>query len=223
MNKTLQLSLATACCVLAGAAHAQAAGDWLVRVGTLKVTPMVTSGDLSAPSFAGSQVGVGPSTVLAGGVTYMLDNHISFDLPLSTPLKHDITGAGSVAGVGKLGDTQALPMTVLAQYRFDEPTSQLRPYVGLGPTYAVFYKEHGTNTLTALSGGTPGAPTGLSIKNQFGFTAQVGASLALNNRWSLDAALTKTWLKTRATLSSGQGLDLRLDPRGVTVNVGYRF
>ena len=61
-----------------------------------------------------------------------------------------ITGAGAIAGVGELGHTKALPFTVLAQYRFMEPTAKFRPYVGAGITYAYNFSERTTNTLSAL-------------------------------------------------------------------------
>lgn len=223
MNKTLQLTLAAVGVLACAAAQAQAAGDILVRAGALRITPVVTSGNLTAPSFANSQVDVLADSTVAGGVSYMVTDQFSLDLPLALPLKHDIVGAGSVAGVGKLGETKALPITLLAQYRWGESKSQFRPYAGIGPTYAVFYKERGTNRLTALSGGTPGQPTGLSIENRWGVTVQLGASWALDERWFVDAALTKTWLNTRSHLSTGQTIDLRLNPRAVAVAVGYRF
>jgi len=223
MKHTYKLSLAMLALIGSCAAQAQVAGSLMARVGITQVSPSVSSGDLSAPSFIGSKVDVQSSTVLGGGVTYMVNDHLALDLPLATPLRHNIVGAGSVAGVGKLGDTKALPITLLAQYRFGEALSQFRPYVGAGVTYAKFYGERGTNTLTALSGGTPTSQTGLGIASKFAPTLQIGASMALNAHWFVDASVTKTWLKTQATLTSGQTLDLRLDPMGLAVAVGYRY
>lgn len=225
MNKSLQLTLAALGVLACAAVQAQSAGDILVRAGALKITPVVTSSNLSPPAFANSQVDVLSDATLSGGISYMVTDQIALDLPLALPLKHNIVGAGSVAGTGKLGETQALPITLLAQYRWGEAKSQFRPYVGIGPTYAVFYKERGTNRLTGLSGGTPGQPTGLSIENRWGMTVQLGLSVALDERWFVDAALTKTWLNTRSHLLSTdrQTIDLRLNPRAVAVAVGYRF
>ena len=69
-------------------------------------------------------------------------------------------GAGAIAGAGKLGEVKALPVTLLAQYRFGAPTAKFRPYLGAGPTYAKFYRERSTGTLSAL---TAGSPTTLSV------------------------------------------------------------
>ena len=42
-------------------------------------------------------------TQLAGGITYMLTDHWAVDVPLALPFKHDVIGAGAIAGVGKIG------------------------------------------------------------------------------------------------------------------------
>ena len=114
-------------------------------------------------------------------------------------------------------------MTVFAQYRFLEANARVRPYVGLGVTYAKFFKERGTAALTGLTGGSPSRPTTLSADSRFGLTPQVGVSIALNDQWSLDVAYYKTFVKTRNTLSTGQAIDVKLNPNVVTLGVVYRF
>lgn len=206
-----------------GAAHAQSAGSWLVRAGATKITPKVDSGDLSPPGLAGSKADVESDTELSGGLTYMLNDNVSIDVPLAMPFKHDLVGAGAISGVGKLGEVRALPFTVLGQFRFLEASSQFRPYVGAGLTYAKFYKEKGTAALTALTGGTPSNPTTLSVKSKLGATIGVGATFTFNERWFVDAQLLKTYLKTTTTLSTGQTLDIKLDPVTTSLAIGYRF
>lgn len=205
------------------ALHAQTAGSWLLRAGVTNITPDVTSGDLSAPSLPGTKSDVGDSTRLGGGVTYMYTDHFAVDLPLALPFKHELTGDGAIAGVGKIGEVKVLPMTLFAQYRFGEPTASFRPYVGAGPTYAKFFKERSTATLSALTGGTPTNPTTLSVESKLVPSIQVGATWAIDNRWFVDAMVAKTFLKTRTTLSTGQTLDIKLDPVTVSVAVGMRF
>lgn len=209
--------------VAAGGAQAQTAGSWLVRAGATQISPQVSSGNLSAPSFTGTQVDVRSDTQLSGGITYMLTDHWAVDVPLALPFKHDIVGAGAIAGVGKIGEVKALPMTVFAQYRFLEPTARVRPYVGLGVTYAKFFKERGTAALTGLTGGNPALPTTLEAESRFGLTPQVGVSVALSDRWSLDVAYYKTFVKTRNTLSTGQTIDVKLNPNVFTLGLAYRF
>jgi outer membrane protein len=208
---------------LAGSAQAQSAGALLVRAGATQIKPDVKSGDLTAPSFAGTQADIKSNTQPTGGVTYMLTDAVSLDLPLALGFKHKIVGDGAIDGVGKIGEVKALPVTLLAQYRFFDAGATVRPYVGAGPTYAKFYKARSTAALTALTGGTPDNPTTLEVKSKWAATVQLGVSVALAPRWALDVAVLKTFLKTRTTLSTGQTLDATLDPMSLSVGVGYRF
>lgn len=224
MAKLIQTALVVAATLAtAGVAQAQTAGAIIVRGGLTQIKPDVKSGNLTAPSFTGTQADIESATALTGGITYMVTDQISLDLPLAAGFKHEIVGAGAIEGVGKIGEVKALPATLLAQYRFGTAKSGVRPYVGLGATYAKFYKAKGTAALTALTGGSPSNPTTLEVESKFALTAQVGVSHQLAARWSLDAAVLKTALKTRTTLSTGQTLDATLNPWSFTVGVGYQF
>lgn len=223
MQQSLKLSLLAAALVAGAAAQAQSTGSITARVGAARVAPSVDSGDISTPFFPGARADVGDDTQLSGGVTYMVTPNWAVDVSLSTPFKHDLTGDGALAGVGKIGEAKLMPLSVLVQYRFGEANAKFRPYVGAGPTYAKFFKERSTNTLTALTGGTPANPTTLSMESRLAPTLQIGATVALNDRWFVDAMVAKTWLKTRTTLSTGQKMDLTLNPTTVAIAVGYRY
>jgi len=207
----------------AGAAHAQSAGSWAARVGATQIDPQVDSGDLSAPSLSGTKADVKSATQLSGGVTYMVTDHVAIDVPLALPFKHDLEGAGAIAGVGKIGEVKALPITVMAQYRFLDPAAALRPYLAAGPTYAKFFKARSTATLSGITGGTPANPTTLTVDSKLAATFGAGASYRLNPHCFVDASVSKTFLKTRTTLSTGQTLDIKLDPIAISLAVGYRF
>jgi outer membrane protein len=204
-------------------AAAQTSGSVMIRAGATRIKPNVTSGDLTPPSLAGTTASIRSDTQFAGGITYMVTNNVSIDLPLSLPFTHEIDGDGAIAGVGKIGEVKALPITLLGQYRFLEADSMLRPYVGAGVTYAKFYKAQSTAALSVLTGGTPSNPTTIDIKSKFAATVQVGASFQIDKRWFVDANVTRTFLKTRATLSTGQTLDMKVDPNSYSLAVGYTF
>lgn len=223
MKHTFKVSLVAVAMAAGAAAQAQSAGNLIGRIGAARMSPSVSSGDMSAPFFPGARADVGDDTQLSGGLTYMVTNHWAVDVPLSVPFKLDLTGDGALAGVGKIGETKFMPLSVLVQYRFGEANAMFRPYVGAGPTYAKFFKARSTNTLTALNGGTPANPTTLSLESKLAPTLQIGATVALNDRWFVDAMVAKTWLKTRTTLSTGQTMDLRLNPTTVALAVGYRY
>jgi len=217
-------AVALAAGLLASAgAQAQSAGTAMLRAGATEIKPHVSSGDLSTPSFAGTQIDIRSNTQFAGGVSYMLTDNVSIDVPLSLPFKHDIVGAGAIAGVGKIGEVRALPITLLGQYRFMEAKSAFRPYLGAGITYAKFYKAKSTAALSGLTGGTPSNPTTISVDSKFGATAQLGATYAFAEGWFVEADLTHTFLKTRATLSTGQTIDAKLNPDSYSIAIGHSF
>jgi outer membrane protein len=222
MKHSKQWAVITVVLGLAGVANAQSAGSWMARAGVTTIAPQVTSGDLSAPSFAGTKTDVGSATQLGGGISYMLTNNVSVDVPLALPFKHKLYGAGAIAGVGQIGEVQALPITVFLQYRFMEANSKFRPYVGLGATYAKFFNEQGSGTLTALTN-PGGPPTKLKVDSKFTVTPQVGATIAFDEKWFFDIFYSKSKLTTKNTLSTGQTLDIALDPVSYGIAVGYKF
>ncbi len=216
------IAIATLTTLAASAVHAQA-GTWVARIGATRIMPNVESGSLSAPTMVNSKIDIDPATALSGGITYFIDDHFAIDVPLSLPFKHDVVGDGAVAGVGKVAEVKALPTTVLARYHFLTPREQVRPYLGAGLTYAKFFKEKTTSVLSALTGGTPSNPTTMEVDPKLGLTVQVGTTVKLTDRISFDAALLKTWLRTTVHLSTGQSIDLKINPLTVSLGVGYRF
>jgi outer membrane protein len=144
------------------------------------------------------------------------------DLPLALPFKHKLYGADALANAGQIGEVQALPITVFFQYRFSEANAAVRPYVGVGPTYAYFFNEAGSGALTAMTN-PGGTATTLKVDSQFTMSAQIGATIAVNDKWFVDVFYSKTPLKTKNTLSTGQTLDVTLDPVSYGVTVGMKF
>ncbi len=209
----------------AGSAQAQLKLDGRVsaRIGLTTIMPAVKSGDLSTPSLVGTKIDVGDATQVTGGISYALSDNIIIDLPLGLPFEHKIVGAGAIDGVGRLGTVQALPMTLLAQYRFGDSSAKLRPYVGAGATYARFFRARSTAALSGLTGGLPSKPTTLSMKSTSGPTVQLGALYKWDKRWGVDVAATYVRLKTTGTLSTGQTIETRLDPTAISVALDYSF
>ena len=90
-------------------------------------------------------------------------------------------------------------------------------------TYSKFFKNRSTAALTAVTGGTPANPTTAWIDNKWGVTPQIGFVWNFTDRWFLDAAYYKSFLKTTAHLSSGQSIAMRLNPDVIAIGIGYRF
>lgn len=205
-----------------GAAQAQSAGNLLISVGGNNIDPKVHSGDLSASSLPGTKIDVKDASAPIAIFSYMLTDAISLQTFIGLPYKHEIIGAGAIAGAGKIGSVKQLSPTLIAQYRFLAPTSAFRPYVGLGLTYTYFFKEEGSATLTGLTN-PGGRPTEMKVDNAWGTTTQIGATYAFNERWFADFSVIKTFISNTTHLSTGQSIDARLDPIILGLTVGYKF
>jgi len=222
-NKPLAATLiAGAALLAAGAAQAQAAGQWMFKAGWNKITPQVESGDLSPPSPPGTKVDVKSASSVIFTAAYMFTDNFSAEFLAGLPYKHDIVGDGTIAGVGKIGSVHQISPTLMAQWRFLEPQAMFRPYVGLGVTYAVFYDTEGSAALTALTN-PGGAPTTISGDHAFGGTGELGGTFKINDQWFVDAAVMKTYITTHTTLSTGQSIETKQNPIVFNISVGYRF
>ena len=220
-NVVKMLALAGAFCV-ASSASAQSAGQWTVAAGANKITPHVESGDITAPALPHSKGDVSADTQPVIVVAYGVTDNISLEGALGTPYKHEIYGAGAIAGTGRLGSVEALPPTLFVQYRFFKPTDMLRPFVGIGPTYVRFQNATGSGEMTALT--NPGTvPTTFKIDNKFTYSGQIGLAANFSERWFASAAYVKTKLSTDVHFSSGQQQHMKLDPSAVMLTVGYKF
>ncbi|WP_200955814.1 OmpW family protein [Massilia sp. Root418] len=222
INHAVKLLALAAAMGAASGASAQAAGEWVVKAGINKITPKVKSGVVSAPALPESKADIGADTQPIFTIGRMLTDNISVELDLGLPYKHKIYGAGSLTGTGQLASSEVLPPTVFLQYHLFEPSARIRPYAGVGPTFAYFRKETGSGQLTALL--NPGGdPSTFSMKNKWAVSAQLGATMAINAKWFADVNVVKTKLKTSARYSTGQTMDAALDPLSFAVAVGYHF
>lgn len=226
MNQRFKIAvtLLAATCAMGAAstASAQSAGQFTAKVGAGKITPKVDSGDVSAPALPGSKVAIGSDTEPVFIFAYGITDNISAELDLGLPYKHKLYGAGSLQGTGQLGSVEALPPSLFIQYRFFKPEAMVRPFVGLGLTYAYFQKEKGSGQLTALLN-TGGPASTFSIDAKAAGTLQAGVAVNINPRWFVDLTVTKTYLKIQNKYSTGQTQDVKIDPLGVIVAVGYKF
>ncbi len=222
MKKSISTLLALATLAFCGSALAQKAGSFSASIGGTHIAPSVSSGNLTAPSLPNTKVDVNSNSQITGAVNYMVTDNIAAHVPIGFGFKHEITGDGAIKGVGKLIETRALPITLIGQYRFLDANATFRPYLGAGLSYVKFYKETGTGTLTALT--NPGGPaTGAKFDSKLAPTLQIGGIYNINEKWYLEASYAKTFLKTRATLTTGQTIDVKLDPSAYCLQVGYKF
>lgn len=232
MTKTLNINttkLALSALVAAmvfgacASASAQTAGTWSASFGINDISPRGTTDPFSPPSIVNSTTKVQSDAQPVLEVSYNFTDHISAEFGIGTPYKHELDGAGSLQGAGKLGSLKQLPPTLFAQYHFLDPNAQVRPYVGVGLTYAIFRDETGNGTLTAITNPGSSTPTTFTVDNAWGWTPQVGVTFAFNSKWYADAMVGKTYISTTVHLSTGETASAPLNPLVGSFTIGYRF
>ncbi len=212
------LLLAAAAAVLTTPAYAEA-GDWLVRLRGIYVAPQDDSGPV-LPAVPTGSVTVDDAIVPELDFTYFFTNNIAAELILATS-PHDIGGAGAISGLGEIADTMALPPTLTFQYHF-APDSRVRPYVGAGVNWTIFYSEDSTSSLDTALGGA----TGVSLDDSFGWAVQAGIDFDITKRVFLNLDVKYVDIDTTATLNTGGAIntvDVEIDPIIFGVGVGMRF
>ncbi|MCH4894646.1 outer membrane beta-barrel protein [Sphingomonas sp. SFZ2018-12] len=213
------LSVAAVIATLAVTAPAQAKqGDVLVRLRGIVVAPTGTS-DGIAPSFPTGRVKVGTAVMPEVDITYMASDHIGFELIAATT-PHGIEGAGAIGSVRDLGRTWALPPTLTAQYHF-LPESKVRPYIGAGINYTIFYATKAGSDLVAAVG-----PTRIKLKDSVGYALQAGVDIDLNKRFFANVDVKYVDMDPRVRLDTGGLINttrVHIDPIVVGVGIGARF
>lgn len=222
VGRMVAIGLAVAC---ATQAHAQSTGSWVIKAGANRIAPQVDSGDLSAPSSPGSKVDIGANTQLIGSLTYYYSERCTVEGYFGLPYEHDVLGDGAMADVGRIGTVKQVSPTVFGQYRFLDSSRMVRPYVGIGLTIAHFYDIEGSGRLTAVTNPGGGVPTKLSLasRTKVALSPQLGIQLKLGDRWFADASVIKSFIRNRASLSTGQSVDVKLNPLSTNISIGYQF
>lgn len=126
-----------------------------------------------------------------------------------------------------LATTKLLPPLVIGSYHFRSREAAIRPYVGVGAMYAVFFGAKTTPFFDAYQGGK----TTISTKNTFGAGPFVGLQSSINDDWHVNVSIGQIGLKatsrlvtTNTFIGSGAGVLNDLHPEIVeAVLVGDDF
>ena len=212
------LAAATLAAVAFASPAAAKQGDVLVRLRAIMVAPNESSGPV-LPTFPGATVGVSNSVMPEIDFTYMVTDHFGAELIVATT-KHSITGRGTLSGVGKLASTWVLPPTLTLQYHF-VPEGKVRPYVGAGVNWSIFYSDNASDELVNAVG-----PTEVQLSNSFGYALQAGVDFDLSEKVFLNLDVKYIDMSTKATLTTGalvNTVDVKINPLVFGIGLGMRF
>jgi len=244
-NRIQQLITAVALSsALVAPALAQDAGDWEFGFGVGVVAPNTSSDDLvfEGTSLDDFRVDVDDKFGIVVNATYFMSSNWGLELLASTPWKHDVNGAGALEPLGELGSVKQLPPTLSLQYHF-RPNQTIRPYVGAGLNYTLFFDESTTTSLHegivatangALGTNYSGGSTDLSVDDSFGLALQAGFDIELTEAWFLnfdlrwidigvDAELQTNTFDGDDPITLNSALDIDIDPWVFSTTVGFRF
>lgn len=195
-------------------------GDTFIRLRGIMVAPTESSSGIT-PAFPAEGVKVNNSAMPEVDITHMVSKNVGLELIAATTKHHASGKTGTTGGIGRLASTWVLPPTLTAQYHF-APEAKVRPYVGAGVNYTIFYNEKASGALQAAVG-----PTSVRMKSSFGWAAQAGVDIALSDRTFLNFDIKYIDIDTTARLSTTaagvQRVRIKLNPIVVGVGIGFKL
>lgn len=113
-----------------------------------------------------------------------------------------------------------LPPTLTVQYHF-APDAHIRPYIGAGVNYTIFYSSKASSALESAIGDTK-----LKLKDSFGYALQAGVDIDITPRVFLNFDIKYIDIDTTARLTTGSLVNrerVHLDPLVPGIGIGMRF
>jgi outer membrane protein len=217
MKTHISIALLTSLLAITPAAHANLS----VNVGAINVNPDNSSSAINeAPSLG---LKGGSDTQLGVTIDYAFNEKWVVELIAATPFSHDVNGAGGLAG-NKIANIKQLPPSLVAQYHFLDSHYALRPFIGVGINYTLFFDEQPTQALKATLGTDD---VEVKLDDSFGFVAQLGANYKIDEKWGLHAMVSFIDIDTDATVYANGTKALtsavELDPIVAMLGIKYHF
>ena len=206
-------------------AMAHQSGDFIVRMGGIKVDPDVSSDSFNPalPAVGGVGVDVDDDTQLGLTFSYMVTDNIGVELVGATPFTHDIILDTGGSGVS-IGETSHLPPTLLAQF-YAPQLGPVRGYLGAGVNYTLFFDDSIDDAVVSPLVG--GADVDVKLSNSIGFAWEVGADVIIDENWLFNVSIWNIDIDTEARLYVNDvrvdKIEVEIDPWVYMVGVGYRF
>lgn len=228
--KNLRLPILFFLLFISYTSFAQQKGEWHVRLRGIGIIPQESANI----GVIGGDANINNAYVPELDFTYFFAKNLSAELILGTS-RHKVgtvnsnlaaIGGGTSANVD-LGKVWLLPPTLTLQYHIPTQTL-LRPYVGAGVNYTIFYNANQ-------------GPVVKDVKydNKFAFAAQAGVDIDVSKKWFINIDVKKIFLNTNATIDASNltpaanpslspvlqniNADVKIRPWVIGLGVGYRL
>ncbi len=184
-------------------------GDWLVRTRLIFIEPNDgAEGTLDAVSAE-----VENDVTVEVDASYFFTDNWAVEGILATAAQEVTADLGG--GRISLGSVFHAPATVLGQYHF-APDGKVKPYVGVGLNYTIFYSEDGTLDELALDSGSFG------LAGQFGLDFEIADDKVFN--FDLKYIEIEADVDDPASVLTGGSLGtVEVNPLVIGVGFGIRF
>jgi len=182
------------------------------------VAPNESSDKVSTANGLG-EFKIDSDTQLGLNFTYMFTDNFAVELVAASPFTHKV----QLEGVsGELAEVTQLPPTLLVEYYFGNAQSKLRPYVGVGINYTIFFDDSFTGNPNASSLNLEN----LELSNSVGLAAKVGVDYMISEKWLVNASVMYADINTDVEFDSILGhskVKTDIDPFVYMVSLGYVF
>jgi outer membrane protein len=198
---------------LAGGTFAAQAQDNVFKIGVTRYdTHAKTNGISGIGVPAGADVNLSDENTIILVYERLIGTNFGAEIVMGIPPTIKASGAGSVAFLGTVLETELWAPTLLFNYHFFEPSATWRPYVGVGINYTKF-KDVKSNF------------GDVELGSSWGPAAQVGINYAITKDINAFASLAAVKVKSKVVASGSTVLTTKVDfrPTVYSVGVAYKF
>jgi outer membrane protein len=200
-----------------------------VRLGLYSVFYHTSADDITGPYVpAGVNLKAENLETLYVGIVHHFPDNFALELALGYPPLAKIKGSGP-ATVGSvpydgqvISGARWISPTLFLEYNFLPVTAPLRPFLGAGVNYTIFYDRNPTAAGNAASGG----PTRISLTASVGPAVTGGLTYRISDRWALHASYSWAQVKTRFT-GDTDGFErtshISFAPQALVISGGFSF
>lgn len=229
MMKMTLITLSLAAAFTPVLAHAEA-GDWVVRVRAVNVSPnedsklgKTVNSNVANVMSPGAELAVSDKVIPELDISYYVTKNIAAELILALGTRHNVSvqgEAGAVVPNQDLGSVNLLPPTLTAQWHFN-PDQTIDPYVGAGINYTSFLDRNLRVSNGALAG------TKIKVdSDSWGYVLQAGVDINLKDGWliNLDAKYVNIETDVKLNVAGWTKIDsLDINPWVVGIGIGKKF
>ncbi|MEC8086774.1 MAG: OmpW family outer membrane protein [Pseudomonadota bacterium] len=190
------------------AAIAQTAGDTIIRLRALAID---TNTDGTSAEMGG-KVKTGNDLIPELDITYFFTDQFSVETMLGVA-KYNVQLDDSALGNMDIGTVKKLPTALAFQFH-PAMSGKVRPYVGAGVSYTMFFDERVGRSITDVE-----------YRDELGFIFQAGLNYYLDNRFSINLDVKKYIIETDMKMNNRtiNARNVSIDPLMVGVGIGINF